>query len=176
MALAGFIRVDMTSLQEVAFQGELPTTICGIPSMVRLSILRNYNTSIDMNLHGSMYTFNITRWMGGGMSFFMTLFHSIPREAAMFGSVVAGIDGVTYLDANVEQKLAAVKQACSDIVSCLNKIADVHKRGVMDYAVWYVNKHKEETTYSEFITLRTCQGIVTSDFLAPNVSWDLIQF
>ena len=68
-----------------------------------------------------MYMFNISALMGGGMSSVMGLFHSIERDPTAYGSLVTGADGVPYLDANVEQKLAAVKTACCDIVRCLNK-------------------------------------------------------
>ena len=173
---------DMTGTQSAACaEGTVSikkiVTVCDAPCLLHLHILRDYNTFIDLTMHGSAYTFNITRWMGGGMSAFMALFHQTARDAARYGALVLKPDGVeTYVDASVEQRLAAIKQACEDILSCLNKIASAHKRGVRDYAGWYITRHKEETTYSEFITLQTCQSIALSDFFAPSITWKLVQF
>ena len=167
----------MASLLEVAIEHDVAAVVCGAPSTVHVRIQNNYKASLDFGLHGSTYTFNITRWMGGGMSNFLTMFHAhAVRDPVRFGTVVIGGDGTPTLNVDMTQKLAAVQQACSDILACLTKLTDIHKRAILDYAVWYREKHKEETTYSEFITLLTCHNIVHSDFMAPDARWEVVQF
>ena len=77
----------------------------------------------------------------------------------------------------VEQKVNAVLQAVKDIFACLDKICVKYQRSVLDYALWYREKHRPATcSYSHFITLVTCHCLARVDFLAPNIAWDLVQF
>ena len=61
-------------------------------------------------------------------------------------------------------------------MACLDKIGTHHQRSVLDYAVWYRDKHLGRATYSEFITLVTCECVVGAEFVVPNQRWELVQF
>lgn len=67
-------------------------------------------------------------------------------------------------------------QAVVDIMCHLDQIFRANKRSVLDYAVWYREKHKDADTYAQLIQLVTCHCIVHADFLAPGVTYDIVPF
>ena len=137
----------------------------------------NYITSIDFSLFSMPYTLNVTDWGSRGLVKFVDLFHThTPRDVTTFGEIVVSSEGAADVRMNVQQKGNAVLQASKDIMACLDKIGHHYRRSVLDYAVWYQERHAEEDTYCQYITRRTCHCIVHSDFTAPDVSWDLVQF
>jgi hypothetical protein len=75
-----------------------------------------------------------------------------------------------------EHRVAAVVQACKDVIHTLDRILAAYERSVLDYACWYREKHPETDTYSQLITLVCCHCIVHSDFLAPNLNYELVVF
>jgi hypothetical protein len=143
-----------------------------------IRVENSYKTTIDFSVRERTYTFVVTRWQGSGFSKFFQLFHEHePRDAAMYGGITLYEDMPALKPGTgVEQKTNAVVKAAHDVLACLNKILLTHGRGVLDYAVWYREKHGRYDTYSAYITTVTCHCIVHTDFLAPAVRWDLVEF
>ena len=67
-------------------------------------------------------------------------------------------------------------QVVLDMMRHLNQIFTANKRSLLDYAVWYREKHKELDTYAQFVQLTTCHCIVHADFLAPGLSYPIVPF
>ena len=132
----------------------------------------------------------------------MQRFHDhTPRDEAQFGKLVTNAEGQPFPNLDMDQKwncLVQVRgqsvfeevvvflltcscrqcqmQAVLDIIRHLDEIWKANKRVVLDYAVWYREKHKEDDTYTQFIQLVTCHCIVHSDFLAPGVTYPIVPF
>ena len=144
---------------------------------VELTIYSSYITTIDLTLHGQPYTFSATRWCGQGFLGFQKRFHAhCPRDEHIFGPFLLDAEGAPRSTKTLAHKLAIVVQACEDVLSCVHKICVVQGRGILDYAVWYRERHPQEGTYSEFITRLACHFIVHTNFLAPGVAYELVQF
>ena len=117
------------------------------------------------------------RWRARGLSRFLQTFHAHkPRSNVEFGQIRESPEGSITLDMSCEQKIAAVIQGCHDIIASLAQIAQRYQRSVLEYAIWYRERHQGEDTYAEYITFRTCHCIVHSDFLTPNLTWDIVRF
>jgi hypothetical protein len=131
---------------------------------------------MDFTLFGMAYTFSATSWQSRGLARFLVLFHEhTQRDSSEFGVVAETEEGVPDIQMNVQQKTNAVLQACKDIMLCLDKIAHKYRRSVLDYAVWFREKRPDETTYSQYITRRTCHCVVHSYFMAPDVQWEEVR-
>ena len=146
------------------------------PVPVELRVSSNYSTAIDFTLNGTSYTFQVTRWSGQGFAGFLKHFHEQLRNEEQFGRYDLSSEGVPLTSKTLDQKLAIVLQGCADIINCVLKICQRQGRAILDYAVWYREHHREEDTYSEYITRLACHFIVHTSFLAPNVTWELVQF
>lgn len=167
----------MLQMDTVLRLDEIRLDIFGVPIVASVTLARSYATSIDFSLNGSPYTFHVERWASRGFARFITLFFAHEeRDPSTYGAIIECADGAVNIQMNVTQKCNAIVQATKDVMSCLNKVSTRYRRSVLDYAVWYREKHPEEDTYSQFITLRTCHCIVHSDFLAPNLTWELVTF
>lgn len=156
---------------------ECECQMLGVGIHVCISVRQNYATSIDFTLFGKPYTLNVTAWQSRGLAKFLGLFHShSQRDVSTYGEILVSPDGVTDFRMNVMQKGNAVIQASKDIMTCLSKITHQYRRSVLDYAVWYRERHAEEDTYSEYIARRTSHCIVHADFMAPDVAWNVVLF
>lgn len=138
----------------------------------------DYSVTLGFTVRGKPYSFNLTRWKGAtAQARFLGLFFAHkPRDAGLFGAEVTGQDDLPVYRMTEEQRIAAVVQASKDVIWTLDRITHEFERSVLDYAVWYREKHPETNTYSELITLVCCHAIVHSDFMAPNISYPLVQF
>jgi hypothetical protein len=153
------------------------TSILGTSVHVDLAIKASYEASFNFNLYGSPYTFTVTRWSRRGFAKFATLFFNYAeRDAAQFGGISEGADGAVVFNMSTEQKLAIIVQGVKDIMRCLDIIVSKYQRSVLDYAVWYRERCQPDEPYENFITLYACHCIVHSDFLAPNIAWDVVRF
>ena len=54
-------------------------------------------------------------------------------------------------------------EAVLDIMSHMDQIFKMNKRSILDYAAWYLEKHKEVETYAQYIPLITCHCIAHSE-------------
>lgn len=180
--------------RNVQFSGQ----ILGNAIPIDINILNTYKSTIDFTLFGSTYTFTIEKWAKRGLNSFLRLFHSIARDAVLYGVMTEDAtgnyqfyedytdlhdngDGTFTAGASAKaltliQKLNIVEQGCRDVISCLNQIGTMHQRSILEYCVWYREGHPVPGTYSEYITLVTSHSVVHSDFMAPNVTWSLVEF
>ena len=68
-----------------------------------------------------------------------------------------------------DQKIAAVFQACKDVVICLDRILSVHQSSVVAYARWYREEHPDDTDYSSLISSVTCQCIADVNLMSSRI-------
>ena len=162
------------------YQGDFKTTLLGSPIRVDVEVSKSWRTVVDFSLLGVAYTFSIDAWRSKRFTPFVQLFHDRTngqiRDPGEYGRIATDDEGLVNVEMTHQQKLKCVLAATRDVMACLDKIGTHHQRSVLDYAVWYRDKHPERTTYSELITLTTCHCIVHTDFLAPNQRWELVQF
>ena len=167
------------ALQQTALVETRTMNVAGVPVAVTIEILNSFGTDISFVLHGKSYTFPITKWAGKGMGNFLLLFYGDrdrDRDEAKFGKVEINDDGILIKAPETHFKQQAVVQACVDIIECINKISQVHGRALLDYAVWYREKHQVVKTYSDYITKLACHSIAHADFLAPDATFNLVKF
>jgi hypothetical protein len=165
------------ALAGVAHEGDVAVTLAGTAITAHVVIQHTYAASIDFVVFGKPYGFVIKKWSSRGMANFIRLFHSVPRDPAVFGEANYDADG--NLEApgpTMPQKIASILQACRDVMSCVDRVLTTHGRGVLDYAVWYRETHTGEETYPKYITKLAAHSIVHANFLAPAVVWDLVMF
>jgi len=174
--MLGFPRViqDDMALNDIVFTRRVEVVVGGAPCGVDVNIQRSYAATIDFLYHGKPYTFNCTKWRAAGMARFLTVFYATARDPATFGAVAYDPEGQLTAQPTQAQKFEAILQACKDVIGTLDLILTTHGRAVLDYAVWFRETHKAETTYSEYIAVMTCHNIVHSNFLAPGVTWAVV--
>ena len=135
-----------------------------------------------------------------GFKKYAELFHkSNTRNISKFGAIVENpsknyqseflesmTDVVTHPDGTItiglnakpmtlDQKLNLIEKAAKDVISCINLIGNTHQRAIIDYCVWYRENHDEDT-YEKAITKLASHCVVHSDFMTPNVQWQLVEF
>lgn len=165
---------DTTVLREETFR----VPILGSDVVVAVRIFTSWTTIVDFSLFGTQYLFNITKWRSQKFAKFLERFYDhARRDPVLFGTPSRNAEGLFKFDATIDQKSNAVLQAVKDVLACLDKICSKYQRCVLDYALWYREKHRPAAcSYSHFITLVTCHCITHVDFLAPNITWELVQF
>lgn len=172
-------RIGASSLMdsEILHRDTFTSSVLGNTVRVDVRIAKTYRTSADFSVLGTAYTFTFDKWRCRQLTTFLHRFHAhAGRDEATYGRVKENDEGSLAVCMDLQHKINAIMQAVRDVVTCLDQIGQEHKRGMLDYAVWYREKHREEGSYSELITRATCHCIVHSDFLAPNVAWNLVQF
>ena len=181
--------------RNINFQGN----VIGNYIPIVLSIENTYKATIGFCLFSVCYTFTIERWARRGLAEFLNHFHAfVPRHIPTFGlrvedkngfsnffedttDITSNPDGTYLIGANARamtliQKLNCIEQACKDILTCLEQIGSVHQRSILEYAVYYRENYSNPGSYSEYITLLTCQSIGNNNFMAPNIPWKLVEF
>jgi len=144
---------------------------------VKLTITDTYAAAFDLTLHGSPYTFLIWSWSGRGFAKFGTLFFKASeRDPTQFGRFSKAPDGTVSFSMDTVQKLNMIEQGVKDILACIDKISCHYHCSVLDYAVWYREKHPEVDSYEQYITRAACCAMVDVEFIAPNVNWDVVLF
>lgn len=167
--------MDQTLLHEEELNVFLSST--WVP--VTLKVYATYVCIMDFSLYGQPYTFTIDKWRSKSLRKFLEMFHDYTsRDPVLFGGIHTDSEGNSSINMDVQQKVNAAMQGCKDVMGCLDKIAKHYQRSVLDYAVWYREQRprRDDEGYSQFITLLTCHLIVHTDFLAPHVQWDLVEF
>jgi hypothetical protein len=171
----------------------------GINIPVNVNIENSYRATIDFFLFNSLNTFTVERWARRGLARFLTLFYAFtPRDIPKYGRRVENVNGlISFYNDNTDitenfdgtfvvgggaramtvfQKLNRIEQGCMDVLRCLGQISNVHKRSMLEYAVWYRENYQNPSTYGEFITLVTCHCIVSNDFMALNFHRTVVEF
>jgi Rad3-related DNA helicase len=152
--------------------GVFETILGEVKTQVNYEILQTYESKFSFTYLRDPYTFTISKWSRRGFAYFVSLFFERIRDETLFGKM----DQDGNYQGSPQQKYHVILQACMDIMTCLNKILIVHKKEVLDYAVWYRENTKESDTYSKYITLCTCHSIVHSEFMTGDVTYELVEF
>eukprot|EP00798_Chlamydomonas_sp_ICE-L_P006050 gene6050-biopygen1164 len=74
-------------------------------------------------------------------------------NVADYGSLTVDDSGVPTFNMTTAQKVNAVIQGAKDVMACVDEIGTRHQRSVLDYAVWYREKHTCWDTYENYITM-----------------------
>jgi len=136
-----------------------------------------YEVDIDFTYFKAPYTFNITKWSRRGQRRFLEVFHEFEkRDPEMFGVMNHADDGDSTYDGDSMQKVCCVVQGALDILTCLDKLIKSHQRDILDYAVEYRETDETHDTYSKYITLLTCHGIVHTNFMCGSKKFDKVEF
>jgi hypothetical protein len=165
-------------LNAVIKEGCFNCTVLNQVLAINYTIKATFEASLNFSMHGDAHSFFVTKWSKKGFSNFARAFFQWgPRDEGMFGSMTIDDDGTPdFSKLTTQNKVAIVEQGLKDIMRCLNLIATKYKRSVIDYAVWYRERHDSYDAYDLYITLLACHLIVHTDFLAPDVVYDIVRF
>lgn len=164
---------------QMAIPGTLTVILGGVKLPVDYKIYQNNAAEAHFNYLGSDYNFSITRWKQKAFSLFRSKFHETYNDPIKYGSSVVDPDtgDVISSENNSCQNTEIVIKSLQDIFIYLDLILLQQPRSILDYAVWYREKHSDKLdTYEKYIQLVTCHCIVHSDFLAGNIRWEIIPF
>lgn len=145
-----------------------------LPVIVTIAVRGDYATTIDFSITGEPFTFCVTTWSSNGMGRFLRLFHTVSREPDKYGQMESTDDGQHIVRAVPLQKCNSVVQASKDIMKCLYNISNKYRKSVLEYAIWYCEHHREQNTYSQYITWITCHCIVHHELMIPKLKWELV--
>eukprot|EP00798_Chlamydomonas_sp_ICE-L_P012977 gene12977-biopygen3906 len=146
-------------------------------SQRQLDIRNTHEATMEFTLFGAAYTFTVTRWSRKGLSSFLLLFFAYKcREAADFGSLTVDDNGASYLQYDHCPEGQCCDPRCQGCHGMRRRDWYSAPASVLDYAVWYREKHTCWDTYENYITMLACNCIVHTDFLAPGVTWELVTF
>jgi hypothetical protein len=156
--------------------GTLSVLLGGNKITVDYTIFQNNAAEAHFNYLGSDYSFPLTRWKQKAFSQFRTKFHVVYDDHKKFGSSYVTGDIISS-DNTSEQNKQVVLRSIEDVFIYLDVLLHQHPRSILDYAVWYREKHCDKLdTYEKYIQLVTCHSIVHSDFMAGNIRWNIIKF
>lgn len=157
--------------------GEFETVLQGSRVRCGYTVHQDFAVALEFQLRGRPYSFRLTKWKQRGQGGFLPLFFDYRvRDAATFGTMRYDADTLPVYERTEAQHVAVVVQAAKDVMRCLDQIVGTLERSVLDYAVFYRERHTETNTYSQYITLVCCHCITHANFLAPQVNWPLVQF
>lgn len=170
-----------TDMDTVSRSTKFTATVAGHRINVDLTIYTSYKASFDFTLCGTPYSFTVVDWSRRGFTKFATMFFNhMARDAEEFGTYEVTEDPMsnitTMFNMTTPQKLNIITKGVKDIMSCVDTIVTKQQRSVLDYAVRYNDIHHTCETYVDFITVRACECIMHSHFLAPNIIWDMVRF
>lgn len=168
--------VGTSEMNSVLRRVKFCTRVGGAPTEIDVTVQGTYAATIDFTYCGHPYTFNITKWRSSQLKSFLLLFHRhCERDMQHFGCTVETADD-TNLMMDIDQKVNAVIHACKDIIAYLSDVIHEQSRAVLDYGVWYREKHAKQDTYAEYIMLVTCHCIVHSDFFNHRLVYNVTPF
>ena len=126
------------------------------------------------------YNFTLRRWKSTAFAQFRSLFHRVYDDSDKFGSSEVDPDtGDVISSTNTsDQNKNVVKQAINDVFRLLHFILKEYPREVIDYAVWFCDKHssRADTEYSAYIHVLTCRCIIDGEFMAGNVARRVVYY
>jgi hypothetical protein len=168
---------DELQINSVTHTETFDSTILSTTVPVTVQVAVSYGATMEFTLLGRSYTFCVHKTGGRSTDCFIKSFHSYTkRNVPAFGEVGINATGGVVVNMSTTQKVAAVVQACKDIVICLDKIMSVYQGSVVDYALWYREKHPEFNDYSSLISLVTCHCIVHAGIMSPCIPCIVVKF
>lgn len=157
-------------------QDSFITRLNGVSVEVEYKIFFDLRTVCKFYFNGKSQLFEIKtwrRWTWWGFPNFVRKFYQDHNDADRYGTILDG----DIVNPSYEQQLAIVKKAILDCFRYLDQLLSTQGRLIVDYAMWYRETHGEElNTYSDYIQIATCNCIIQSRFLAPNVAWVKVPF
>ena len=147
-------------------------------------------------LVGTDYIFPITHWRTTAINTLVKRFHLLPRDPSQYGQVIENDEGNITQNVDSHQKVREAYSMNTSFLKLLKRTVYIvgkhciassqgcddhfglkmHRRSVLEYAIWYRQNHEENQTCSECITRVTCHQIAHTNFMAPNVRWTVVRF
>lgn len=163
------------------FKGSFTTKIARNDTKVNLKILNNYEVKATFTSRGQEYTFKMLRWkeenkkpISSFNKFAQLLLERFGDTSDNFGKVTT--DGSTQtIEITKEQTINILKYACVDVFMCAEEIIVAHRRSLLDYCVYHIEREVADT-YEKYIHLVACNCLVHSNFLAPSVTFPEVEF
>ena len=156
--------------------GRFVKTFLGRETEFFYTVSSTYAVRLEFTVAGVPYTFDCTKWSGRGLKKFLPLFFEYEaRDIDRFGSMEETDDGYTY-HMTSQQKMNIVIRASEDVVETVNRIFDVHGRGLVDYCLWYRERFECTDSYARLVTRVACHNVVDAELLAPRVVWEMVTF
>ncbi len=172
----------------VLLKGSFDTNISSVLTKVNFKIYNDYKIKATFNSHGENYTFKMERWIktkegtkdpkSSFDKFYNLLFSHYGDISDMFGSVEKSeIDGMeTITRKRTEENIKNVLiYAMTDVFVCAEQIISAYKRSLLDYCI-YFRELSKDSTYEEYIHLVACHCLVYSNYLAPGVKYEAVEF
>ncbi len=179
-------------LSSIIYSETLLCNILGQKSTLYILIDNSYKTEIRFMNSGKFYSFFINNWTSKYINDFLEKFHLYKeRNKSEYGTytineqtgkiILHQEDSI--LPISDEQKINCIIHACKDIFRCLNKLAEFHYHSLLEYAVIYNDKLiqksfslLEKKSYSKYITNICCSCIINTNFVCPNVDFQVVEF
>jgi hypothetical protein len=161
------------------FTGSFSTVIAGVDTSVKFFISNNYEVRAEFTSYGVLYIFNIKKWMKTFDKFAQLVLERFWPESDKFGSISVtqlpnGATKHSFITTE-EQRLNILKYATRDVFICIEQIISCQYRSLHDYCVYH-QKRENLCTYEGYIHFIACYCLIHSNFLAPTVHFDLVEF
>ena len=145
--------------------------IAGVQTIVHIDIRSTYRVFMTFDFNRNSYTFVVSSWEKHGLQPFLQRFHKhkmhddvINNKPGECNNEIYGIYDKGIVKTFGEQRKMCIIQACRDIFACLEQIRATYERGVIDYAVHYLDKCDNDGEYLDYIKQLTCHNIVDTHF------------
>lgn len=134
--------------------------------LAEVSISDCYETILKFSLHGKAFKFEITQWQKRDMTSFLYKFFSFAkRDPQEFGTHKQDSDGIGVFVMTTEQKVNVAIQGAKDIMKYIDMVVTHYKNCTLSYAVWYLDNHRDGSTYDTFIEMIACELLVQNKFV-----------
>jgi hypothetical protein len=167
-------------MAEVLFHGWFMTPIMGHKTKVDIKIHNNFKVDATFSCRGTTYEFNLYKWAKKReLNYFAHLLEERFGQLSEFGSstleILPGGGEKSVVVRSQQQITNILKYGTVDIFTCAEQIIQTHRRSILDYAYFHGELDKR-STYEEFIHTMACHCLVLSNFHAPNVVFQLVDF
>lgn len=175
-------------INTVLLKGSFDTNISSVPTKVSFKIYNSYKIQATFNSHGENYTFKMERWIktkeetkdskSSFDKFYNLLFSQFGDISDQFGSIekseIDGVEKITQIRTEENIKNVLV-YAMVDVFICAEQIILDYKRSLLDYCI-YFRELSKDSTYEDYIHLVACHCLVHSNYLAPGVKYQAVEF
>lgn len=158
--------------------GNFATALGDVGITVQYQINADHKATATFSYLSRSYSFKMSKWSGKNQfTDFQIKFHQVYTDTSKFGSSGKDANGNVVPNTSPSQQTAIVAQAIQDVFRYLEQLLHAQQKAIIDYACWYRERHgKSFAKYEDYIQLVTTHCIVHSEFLAPNVSWNVTPF
>ena len=155
-------------------RGTFVTRLGGSNIEVAFNIYTDHRAVCTFSYMARSYIFEMGCWKGTKpFNDFIRKFHAANNNPVEYGTTLEN----DIVDATFDQQVSIVRKAVRDCFTYLDQLLHTQDRAIVDYAMWYRERYgKELNTYSDYIQVVTCNCIVHSEFIAPNIAWMVVPF